>query len=175
MSTPGQASVASQPTRNGKRWPAFPGIPIFLETHDDRAAPKTYGTTPTTPTTPEVLMHGRPAPSSPAFLTAPEDHSLQHSPTTTIQTSSARSSVWPIPEPPPEIQHQAPRRPALHFFPSQRPRVRLEGMPTLQIPQIDEKTPINLSDPGLGIANGPPRPPTIRISSPISVKSEYPQ
>lgn len=172
MSTPGQASVASQPARNGKRWPAFPGIPIFLETHDDRAAPKTYGTTPTTPTTPEVLTHGRPAPSSPAFLTAPEDHSLQHSPTTTIQTSSVRSSVWPIPEPPPEIQHQAPRRPALHFFPSQRPRVRLEGMPTLQIPQFNEKTPINPNDPGLGIINGLPKPPSIEVTSPVNEKSE---
>ncbi|KAF1363051.1 hypothetical protein EJ07DRAFT_103628 [Lizonia empirigonia] len=172
MSTPGQASVASQPARNGKRWPAFPSIPIFLETHDNRAALKTYGTTSTTPTTPEVLTHGRPAPSSPAFLTAPEDHSLQPSPTTTIQTSSARSSVWPIPEPPPEIQHQAPRRPALHFFPSQRPRVRLEGMPTLQIPQFNEKTPINPNDPGLGISHGLPKPPSIEVTSPVHESSD---
>ncbi|KAF3044299.1 hypothetical protein E8E12_006425 [Didymella heteroderae] len=176
MSTPGQDSASG----NSKRWPAFPGIPIFLETHDERAAPKTYGTTPTTPTTPEILAHGQSASSNSTHLAAPEVSPVATSPTTTIQTSSARSSVWPIPEPPPEIQHQPPRRPALQFFPTQRPRVRLDGMPTLQIPQfneksfVNEKTPINVTGPGLGITGGPPKPPTIQISSPISVKSEYP-
>jgi hypothetical protein len=53
-------------------------------------------------------------------------------------------------------------------------------MPTLQIPQFNEnsipneKTPINVAPPGLGIVDGPPKPPTIQISSPVSVKSEYP-
>lgn len=174
MSTPGQAEASG----NGKRCPAFPGIPIFLETHDERAAPKTYGTTPTTPTTPEVLKHSRPAPSSPAHLSAPEVSPVPTSPTTTIQTSSARSSVWPIPEPPPEIQHQPPRRPTLQFFPTQRPRVRLDSMPTLQIPQfnensfVNEKTPINVAPPGLGIVNGLPKPPSIEVTSPINEKSE---
>lgn len=176
ISSPGQALTS----RDGKQWPAFPGIPIFLETHDERKVPKTYGTTPTTPTTPEVLIHGQAALTDKAALKATEDTSLQHSPTTTIQTSSARSSVWHIPEPPPEIQHQPPRRPALQFFPMQRPRVRLDGMPHLQIPQfndkslVDEKTPIHVALPGLGIAGGPPQPPTIHVSSPVSIKSEYP-
>ena len=53
-------------------------------------------------------------------------------------------------------------------------------MPTLQIPQFtekmfpNEKTPIHVAAPGLGIKDGPPKPPTIRISSPVSVKSDYP-
>jgi hypothetical protein len=63
-----------------------------------------------------------------------------------------------------------PRRPALHFFPNQRPRVRLEGLPTLQIPKINEKTPIN-NHPGLGITDGPSKPPTIQISSPMDEMS----
>lgn len=172
ISAPGQDPAASQQTRNGKRWPAFPGIPIFLESHDDRAVPKTYGTTPTTPTTPEALTHGRQAPINPTYLTAPEVSPVPTSPTTTIQTSSNRSTVWPIPEPPPEIQYQAPRRPALQFCPSQRPRVRLDGMPTLQIPSFNEKSPINPNDPGLGIMNGHPKPPSIEITSPMNEKSE---
>lgn len=172
ISSSGQASANCHPVRNGKQWPTFPGIPIFLEIHDDRAVPKTYGTTPTTPTTPETLTHGRLVSSSSAHLTTPEASSMQHSPTTTIQTSSACSSVWPIPEPPPEIQHQAPRRPALHFFPTQRPRLRLDSVPTLQIPQFNEKTPINPNDPGLGIVNGLPKPPCIEITSPINEKSD---
>ena len=172
ISSPGQASVTPRSARNGKQWPAFPGIPIFLETHDDRAPPKTYGTTPTTPTTPETLTLNRPAPANSANLTARDDSSLQHSPTTTIQTSSARSSVWPIPEPPPEIQHQQPRRPTLNFFPTERPRIRLNGTPTLQIPSFNEKTPINPNDPGLGISHGLSIPPSIEITSPINEKSD---
>jgi hypothetical protein len=176
VSTPGQASAS----QDKKQWPAFPGIPIFLETHDDRKAPKSYGTTPTTPTTPEVLTHGRPTAASSVNLSAPDVSPVATSPTTTIQTSSNRSSAWRVSEPSPEIQHQPPRRPALQFFPTQHPRVRLGGMPTLQIPRFDEKnsvnetTPINITAPGLGIVDGPPKPPTIHISSPISVKSEYP-
>ncbi|KAJ4381543.1 hypothetical protein N0V86_002903 [Didymella sp. IMI 355093] len=166
ISTPGQDSASG----NKKRWPAFPGIPIFLETHDERRAPKTYGTTPTTPTTPEVLTHRHSSSTDPAHLAAPDVSPVPTSPTTTIQTSSARSSVWPIHEPPPEIQHEMPRRPALHFFPTQRPRIRLESLPTLQIPQVNEKTPIS-SRPGLGIVDGPSKPPTIHISSPIDEKS----
>ncbi|KAH6632986.1 hypothetical protein C7974DRAFT_163104 [Boeremia exigua] len=175
ISTPGQASAS----RNGKQWPAFPGIPIFLETHDERTAPKSYGTTPTTPTTPEILTHGRPAPSDPAYLTARDDSSLQHSPTTTIQTSSARSSVWPLPEPAPEVQQPKDQaRPSLRFFPTQRPRIQLGSVPTLQIPQmphmpqVDEKTPINFFHPGLGIWNGGEKPPSVEITPPLDEKVE---
>jgi hypothetical protein len=174
VSSPGQASAS----QDKKRWPAFPGIPIFLETHDDRRAPKTYGTTPTTPTTPEVLTHGRAAAANSVDLSAPDVSPVATSPTTTIQTSSNRSSTWAIPEPPPEIQFQAPRRPTLQFFPMQRPRVRLDGIPSLQIPQIneksfvDEKTPIKVALPGLGIVNGLPKPPSIEVTSPINEKSE---
>lgn len=169
ISPKGQASTS----RNGKQWPAFPGIPIFLETHDERTAPKTYGTTPTTPTTPEVLTHGRPTYSSPAHRTARDDSSLQHSPTTTIQTSSARSSAFPNPEPAPEVQKSPKKyRPALHFFPTQHPRVQLSTMPTLQIPQMphmppfNEKTPINIQHPGLGILGGAEKPPSVEITPP---------
>ncbi|KAJ4332624.1 hypothetical protein N0V87_008252 [Didymella glomerata] len=170
ISTLGQDSAS----RNSKWWPTFPGIPIFLETHDERKVPKTYGTTPTTPTTPEILTHGHPAPLNSTHLSAPEVSPVATSPTTTIQTSSARSSVWPIPEPPPEIQHQPPQRPALQFFPTQRPRVRLDGIPTLQIPQfneklpVSEKTPIHIAAPGLGIVNGLVKPPSIKVTSPVN-------
>lgn len=174
VSTPGQASAS----QDKKQWPAFPGIPIFLETHDDRKAPKTYGTTPTTPTTPEVLTHGRPTAAGSVNLSAPDVSPIATSPTTTIQTSSNRSSAWRVSEPSPEIQYQPPRRPALQFFPTQHPRVRLGGMPTLQIPQfntktvINEKTPINVAPPGLGIVDGFTKPPSIEVTSPDNDKSE---
>ena len=179
ISPPEQASASSQPARNGKQWPAFPGIPIFLETHDERFTMKSYGTTPTTPTTPEILVQGQPLPEKQLNLGAPDKSSMQHSPTTTIQTSSARSSVWPIPEPTPEVQQQQePSRPALRFFPTQRPRIQLDNMPTLQIPKMphipstNEKTPINYYHPGLGIANGGEKPPSVEITPPLDEKLE---
>ncbi|KAJ8113491.1 hypothetical protein OPT61_g4392 [Boeremia exigua] len=169
MSKPGHASVS----RKGKQWPAFPGIPIFLETHDDRKAPKTYGTTQTTPTTPTTPMslensqHRMPLPTGSAHLTAPDVSPIPTSPTTTIQTSSSHSSMPPLPQSTPEVQYA--RRPTLQFFPTQYPRVRVEHLPTLQIPSANEKTPIN-TQPGLGILNAPPGPPTIHISSPVDEK-----
>jgi hypothetical protein len=167
ISIPGQDLASG----NSKRWPNDPGIPIFLETHDERKAPKSYGTTPTTPTTPEILTNLRPAPSGPAHLSAPDVSPVTTSPTTTIQTSSNHSSVWAIPEPPPEVQHQEPRRPTLNFFPTERPRIRLNGMPTLQIPTFNEKTSINPEDPGLGITDGFPKPPSIEFFSPVGEKN----
>ncbi|KAH7350472.1 hypothetical protein BKA66DRAFT_476123 [Pyrenochaeta sp. MPI-SDFR-AT-0127] len=168
---PGPTTNMSRPLRSPMQWPAFPDIPIYLEAADERATAKTYGTTPTTPTTPEIapeaLSHGRPTHLSPGRMTFHQPSPTDPSPTTTIQTSSDRSIIWPIPEPPPEIQQQQqPRRPALRFFPTERPRVRLDGIPTLQIPQMNEKTPINNTRPGLGIVNGFPKPPSIEISPP---------
>ncbi|KAF1829800.1 hypothetical protein BDW02DRAFT_602254 [Decorospora gaudefroyi] len=149
-------------------WPAFPDIPIYLDTGDERATAKTYGTTPTTPTTPETSTQSRPTHLSPAHIMAPPISPVEPSPTTTIETSSHRSVIWPIPEPPPEIQHQPDsRRPTLRFFPTQRPRVRLDAVPSLQIPDINEKTAISTIHPGLGILNGPPKPPSIEISAPL--------
>ncbi|KAF2130498.1 hypothetical protein P153DRAFT_418111 [Dothidotthia symphoricarpi CBS 119687] len=158
-------------------WPIYPGIPIYLEAHDERATAKTYGTTPTTPTTPETTPIGRPTYLSPAYSIATQPSSTQPSPiqssptrlspTTTIQTSSDRSDIWPVPEPPPEIQQQESRRPALRFFPSERPRIRLDCASSLQIPQINEKTPINNTHSSLGIAGGSPKPPSIEISLPL--------
>jgi hypothetical protein len=159
--------------RSPSLWPAYPDIPIYLEAADERrATAKTYGTTPTTPTTPEILPHSKPMYLSPAHAYVPQPSPVEPSPTTTIQTSSDRSMVWPIPEPPPEIQHEQARRPALRFFPQQRPRIQLRNDPTLQVPQIDEKTPINNTFPGLGIVNGLPKPPSIEVSSPVNEKSD---
>jgi hypothetical protein len=45
-------------------------------------------------------------------------------------------------------------------------------MPTLQIPHIDEKTPISGIHPGLGIVNGPPKPPSIEVSAPAGEEDE---
>ncbi|CAN9085488.1 unnamed protein product [Alternaria alternata] len=110
----------------------------------------------------------RPTHLSPAHINAPPVSPVEPSPTTTIETSSHRSIIWPIPEPPPEVQHQQDsRRPTLRFFPTQRPRVRLDTVHSLQIPPMDEKTPISGIHPGLGIMNGPPKPPSIEISAPI--------
>ncbi|KNG44807.1 hypothetical protein DDE82_001491 [Stemphylium lycopersici] len=154
--------------RSPMNWPAFPDIPIYLDTGDERTTAKTYGTTPTTPTTPDIAPPARPTHLSPADAMAPPVSPAEPSPTTTIETSSQRSMIWPIPDPPPEIQHQPEsRRPALRFFPTQRPRVRLDTIPSLQIPRLDEKTPISSIHPGLGIVNGPPKPPSIEISAPI--------
>jgi hypothetical protein len=157
------------------RSPAFPDIPIYLDTGDERMTAKTYGTTPTTPTTPDMIPPHRPTHLSPAHINAPPVSPAEPSPTTTIETSSQRSIIWPIPEPPPEVQYQQDsRRPTLRFFPTQRPRVRLDNVHSLQIPdinekiqEINEKTPISSLHPGLGIVNGPPKPPSIEISAPI--------
>ncbi|CAO2655603.1 Nn.00g044060.m01.CDS01 [Neocucurbitaria sp. VM-36] len=169
----------SRPLRSPMQWPAYPDIPIHLEAADERSTAKTYGTTPTTPTTPEIapgnLHHGSSTHLRPAHVNIPQPSPIDPSPTTTIQTSSDRSIIWPIPEPPPEIQpQQHSRRPALRFFPTERPRVRLDGVPSLQIPQINEKTPINNTHPGLGIINGLPKPPSIEISPPEKEQSDLP-
>jgi len=156
-------------------WPSFPDIPIYLDTGDERATAKTYGTTPTTPTTPEIVPSHRPTHLSPAHINAPPISPVEPSPTTTIETSSHRSIIWPIPEPPPEIQQQQDsRRPTLRFFPTQRPRVRLDNVHSLQIPQLDENTPISSLHPGLGIIHGPPKPPSIEVSAPMEDVEDQP-
>jgi hypothetical protein len=173
ISIPGIKSNMARSPRSPSLWPAYPDIPIYLEAADERrATAKTYGTTPTTPTTPEVMSHNKSTHLTPAHAYAPQASPVDPSPTTTIQTSSDRSIIWPIPEPPPEIQHQQARRPALRFFPTQRPRIQLDNVPTLQIPQINEKTPINNTFSGLGIVNGLAKPPSIEVSSPVNEKSE---
>ncbi|KAI4954882.1 hypothetical protein J4E86_006192 [Alternaria arbusti] len=163
----------SRSPRTPMRSPAFPDIPIYLDTGDERITAKTYGTTPTTPTTPDIIPPQRPTHLSPSHINAPPISPAEPSPTTTIETSSCRSVIWPIPEPPPEIQHQSDsRRPTLRFFPTERPRVRLDTVHSLQVPSINEKTPISYyNHPGLGILNGPPKPPSIEISPPINEKS----
>jgi hypothetical protein len=131
-------------------------IPIYLDVHDGRHAARSYGTTPTTPTTPERLQG---------------DCTKHNSIATTIQTSSDRSVVWPIPEPPPEIEIQQPRRPLLRFFPSERPRVRLDTA-TRSYPSDAEKR-FSDKDPskfGLGILEGPRTSAQYWIPSPVSEK-----
>tara|TARA_R110002003_G_scaffold70_12_gene6435 strand:+ start:65389 stop:67827 length:2439 start_codon:yes stop_codon:yes gene_type:complete len=164
----------SRSPRSPSLWPAFPGIPIYLEAHDERAAAaKGYGTTPTTPTTPEVILNNKPTYLSPAHPSVPLPSPVDPSPTTTIQTSSDRSVIWPIPEPPPEvIQQQQARRPLLRFFPTDRPRVRLDNglsiNTTFDKRSSDKKhsSANNKFDFGLGIRDGPPKPPSIRIQPP---------
>ncbi|KAI4710775.1 hypothetical protein J4E89_004365 [Alternaria sp. Ai002NY15] len=153
-------------------WPTFPdNVPIYLDTGDNRAAGKSYGTTPTTPTTPEILPQGRPTYLSPAHINTTPVSPAEPSPTTTIETSSDhRSEIWPIPEPPPEVMRQQPRRPLLRFFPTDRPRVRLDE-PSLQAPHTStdpekQEHPDQKSRFGLGISDGPPRPPSIRVQPP---------
>ncbi|KAI4924170.1 uncharacterized protein J4E92_007251 [Alternaria infectoria] len=162
----------SRSPRTPMRSPAFPDIPIYLDTGDERITAKTYGTTPTTPTTPDIIPPQRPTHLSPSHINAPPISPAEPSPTTTIETSSCRSIIWPIPEPPPEVQYQQDsRRPTLRFFPTQRPRIRLDDVHSLQIPSINEKTPITEHHPGLGI-NGLPKPPSIEISPPNNGESD---
>jgi hypothetical protein len=168
----GTASKMSRSNRSPSLWPAFPGIPIHLEAHDERAAAKTYGTTPTTPTTPEIIPDRKPTHLSPPSH-IPQPPPIDPSPTTTIQTSSDRSSIWPIPEPPPEvIQQQQARRPLLRFFPTDRPRVRLDNGLSIHTDfekRISEKKHIESNSKfefGLGIRDGPPKPPSIRVQPP---------
>jgi hypothetical protein len=73
----------------------------------------------------------------------------------------------------PEVRHaEESIRPALRFFPTQRPRIQLGTTPTIQIPQmphitqVNEKTPINYFHPGLGIMNGGEKPPSFEITPP---------
>jgi len=173
ISTSGYYPNMSRSPRTPMRSPAFPDIPIYLDTGDERITAKTYGTTPTTPTTPDIIPPQRPTHLSPSHINAPPISPAEPSPTTTIETSSCRSVIWPIPEPPPEIQHQSDsRRPTLRFFPTERPRVRLDTIPSLQVPSINEKTPISYyNHPGLGI-NGLPKPPSIEISPPNYEKQD---
>jgi hypothetical protein len=176
LTIPNKATNMARSPRSPSIWPTFPGIPIYLEAHDERNAPKSYGTTPTTPTTPEILAHGKSSYLSPAHAVAPRPQAspspIDPSPTTTIETSSDRSIIWPIPEPPPEvIRQQQTRRPLLRFFPTDRPRVRLEGLAVNtaldnQAPEINGYNAEIKNDHGLGIHNGPPKPPSIRIQPP---------
>jgi hypothetical protein len=155
MSPFGRSSKMPPSTLGHTKRPAV-DIPIYLEVHDDRHAARSYGTTPTTPTTPERLSR---------------DRSTHNSVATTIQTSSVRSVVWPIPEPPPEIEIQQPRRPLLRFFPSDRPRVRLDSAttpyPSESEKRFSDKDPIKL---GLGIVEGPRTSGQYWLPSPVSEK-----
>ncbi|USP81787.1 hypothetical protein yc1106_09061 [Curvularia clavata] len=161
----------ARPERSPMHWPSFPDVPIYLDTSNSHAANKTYGTTPTTPTTPERVPSGRPTHLSPAHINAPPISPVEPSPTTTIETSSDHNSqIWPIPEPPPEVRHQKPRRPYLQFIPNDRPRLRL-GESHLTVPQ---QAPVpesqypqdHKSHHGLGISGGPPKPPSITVQPP---------
>jgi hypothetical protein len=161
--------------RSPSLWPAFPGIPIHLEAHDERTGPRSYGTTPTTPTTPEIIPPIKSNYLSPGHAFLPQLSPTEASPTTTIQTSSdrtVRSVIWPVPEPPPEVVQQPSRRPLLRFFPTERPRVRVEGLSvnTTSNKHLSEKSYVEYgenSDLGLGIRDGPARPPSIRIQPPF--------
>lgn len=164
-------------------WPSFPGIPIHLEAHDERATAKTYGTTPTTPTTPEILPRNKSDFLSPAHADIPlsQPSPVDPSPTTTIQTSSDRSIIWPILEPPPEvIRQQQTRRPLLRFFPTDRPRVRLDNSLSINTTfeqGLEEKRRTDLGSKfnfGLGIRNGPPKPPSIRVQPPLDSEKAEP-
>jgi hypothetical protein len=163
----------SRSNRSPSLWPVFPGIPIYLEAHDERAAARSYGTTPTTPTTPEIILASKITFLSPADASVPQPSLAESSPTTTIHTSSDRSIIWPIPEPPPEVIHQQQaRRPLLRFFPTDRPRVRLDNHLSVNT-AFDKCTSTKQNteassrfDFGLGIRDGPPKPPSIRIQPP---------
>jgi hypothetical protein len=161
-------TITSRSPRSPSIWPAFPGIPIYLEANDERATAKSYGTTPTTPTTPEILGYNKSAYLSPAHANIPALSPTDPSPTTTIQTSSDVSAIWPIPEPPPQVVQPPHQRPLLRFFPTERPRVRLDE-PSIDAASdgriADKKTaaPVQL---GLGIRNGPLKPPSIKIQPP---------
>ncbi|KAH3976102.1 hypothetical protein HBI56_099790 [Parastagonospora nodorum] len=168
ISIPGRASNMTRTPRS----PAFPGIPIYLEAHEERGPFKTYGTTPTTPTTPEIIPHNKTSYLSPAHAVPPQPSATDEpSPTTTIQTSSDRSIIWPIPEPPPEVVQPPSRRPLLRFFPTDKPRVRLDGLSVNT--RFDKRSSEHVTTQseekpnlGLGIRGGPPKPPSIRVQPP---------
>ncbi|EUC49127.1 hypothetical protein COCMIDRAFT_85364 [Bipolaris oryzae ATCC 44560] len=170
----------SQPQKSPMHWSAFPDVPIYLDTgNNGQNMGRTYGTTPTTPTTPEVIPQNRPTFLSPAHTNAVPVSPVEPSPTTTIETSSHRSMVWPIPEPPPEVvQQNQTRRPLLRFFPTDRPRLRLEGLganaPMQYDPERADSKHSSIPNNGLGIHNGPPNAPHIYIQPPPieSEKSE---
>ncbi len=155
-------------------WPDLPGIPIYLDAQDDRKTLKAYGTTPTTPTSPKVMVHTQP-PRLDTTNVKPNPYAITSA--TTIQTSSVRSVVWPIPEPPPEvIQQEQSRRPLLRYFPTDRPRVRLAGAPTIGTEQLHVKKYASNkkreSDRGLGIRDAPTKAPSIRIQPPPTEMEE---
>ncbi len=153
-------------------WPDLPGIPIYLDAHDHRKTLKTYGTTPTTPTSPEVMVHVEP-PRLDTTNVKPDPCAITSA--TTIQTSSVRSVVWPIPEPPPEvIQQEQSRRPLLRYFPTDRPRVRLDGVPKTNTQHVNSSKisnkPTIMVNQGLGIQNTSIKTPPIRVQPPPTEK-----
>jgi hypothetical protein len=164
-------TITSRSPRSPSIWPAYPGIPIYLEANDERATAKSYGTTPTTPTTPEIIGYSKSAYLSPAHANIPASSPTNPSPTTTIQTSSDVSAIWPIPEPPPQVGQPPHRRPLLRFFPTDRPRVRLNERPvdtpaSTHTPEKPNFNPGRKAGLGLGIRDGLPKPPSIFVQSP---------
>src|SRR6266571_3180875 len=144
---------------NSMKWPAYPDIPIFLEIRDDRGLLKSYGTTPTTPTISPALENPPDRPVHLSFLT-PSTHPARD-----------RSAVWPIPEPPPEIEVQQPRRPLLRFNGARASQCSEKTEFTdLESGTADINNKIDFG--GLGIMDGPAKLPSIQIPSPVDEKPE---
>lgn len=159
--------LRKMPYPQGQRqWPPYPQIPIFLETSDNNGTRRTFRTISPISPSPEIRPHDRPI----QFLAVASTQFTNVSPVSPATQFTNLSPIWPIPEPPPEIIQHPPRRPALRFFPTAKPRIQLHAAP--QPPQSekahkaheDAPHPGRKSKLGLGIledASNPNPTPTI--------------
>lgn len=155
-----------------QQWPPYPHIPIYLETSDNIGTTRSYRSLSPMPTSPDSRTEKRSihclAAASAQFSNIPA-HTSPVSPATQFTNLSP---IWPIPEPlpapPPEVAQQRSKRPALRFFPTDRPRIQLatsisrESQPSVekqcQSPEIQRSDEAK----GLGILN---RPSSLAMSS----------
>ncbi|KAF1952530.1 hypothetical protein CC80DRAFT_479340 [Byssothecium circinans] len=158
-------------TPNSQQWPPYPHIPIYLETSDNSGTARSYRSIAPIAPSPEIRTEKRSiqylAAASTQFTSIP----TPASPVSPATQFTNLSPIWPIPEPlpqpPPEIAQQPPRRPALRFFPSSRPRVQL-GVPVDEQSEKAQKSPPHpgrRSRLGLGIED------VLSPQTPISIPS----
>lgn len=78
------------------------------------------------------------------------------------------SPIWPIPEPPSEVTHHSRKRPALRVFPSERPRIKLEGVPLASLENSESQNSHSGRKRkfGLGIENSSSFPDPVRAITP---------
>lgn len=144
-------------TQKPMEWPAYPHIPIYLETSDNIGTTRSYRSISPIVPSPEIRAEKRSISYLAATSTQLPNFPTNISPTSPATQFTNLSPIWPIPEPfpqpPPEVAQKSPRRPALRFFPSARPRVQLEH-DTVRRPRTPEnnQTPFERkSRLGLGI------------------------
>ena len=158
------------------QWPPYPHIPIYLETSGNSGTTKSYRSISPIPPSPEVRTEMPSVQYLAATFTQFNNISTEVSPISPATQFTNLSPIWPIPEPlpqpPPKVAQQPSKRPALRFFPSARPRVKLETQCDGQTEKADKypQHPGRRSKHGLGIYDAPtPQSPASIPSSDVAM------